>query len=224
MSQPESLSPTQIVAARVKQFRTAHGWSARELAERCAEAGAPHLERSILANLENGRRKTVTIDEVLVLAWVLGVPAAMLFIPLGTEHEIAITSEIVMHPHLAFRWLVGDEEPPTSERLVAGHVDSALFNRAAQPIRLYDRLSEVQDALGRAERDLAWAKDAGKADQAKAAEQRRDEALQRLADVLDDMVTMGVLPPAIWHERYDRMRAAGYLRNPDSIERWTEET
>lgn len=77
MSQPsESLPPpslTEVVARRVRDLRTRHGWSARELADRCAAAGMPGLDRSVIANLENGRRRDVSIQEAAVLARVLDV-------------------------------------------------------------------------------------------------------------------------------------------------------
>jgi len=80
-------TPTQVVAQRVRELRTRHGWSAQALADRCADAGMPHLVRDVLANLEAGRRETVTIDEVMVLAYVLDVAPVDLFVPPSTDVE-----------------------------------------------------------------------------------------------------------------------------------------
>lgn len=209
--------PSDVVGERVREYRSERRWRAQDLAERCKAAGAPELTTAVIANIETGRRdpegnrrRFITIDEVLILAWVLGVPPVMLFIPLGSADEMAITPQVTVHPSLAFPWVMGEEHPPASDpKYVADHVDMALFSRAAQPIRLYGRLAEAQDALTRAQRQDN--------------EERQDEALRRLAEVLDDMVAMGVRPPAIWHERYDRMVDAGYLRNPKVIERWEGE-
>lgn len=74
-------TPTQVVAQRVRELRTRHGWSAQVLAERCADAGMPHLVRDVIANLEAGRRETVTIDEVMLLAYVLDVAVVDLIVP-----------------------------------------------------------------------------------------------------------------------------------------------
>ena len=60
-------TPAETVAQRVKELRKRRNWSARQLADRCAELGAAGLDRSVLANLESGRRRTVSIDEVFVL-------------------------------------------------------------------------------------------------------------------------------------------------------------
>lgn len=62
----------RIVARNVRDLRNARGWSARELSERCTAAGTS-IERSVLANLENGRRASVTVDELDTLATVFGV-------------------------------------------------------------------------------------------------------------------------------------------------------
>src|SRR4051794_30252810 len=75
-------TPTQVVAARVKQLRKEQGLSAQKLADRCAEAGGRDLAtRSVIANLESGRRDTVSIDEVFVLAFALNVAPVHLVIP-----------------------------------------------------------------------------------------------------------------------------------------------
>ncbi len=80
-------TPTQVVAQRVRELRTRHGWSAQALADRCADAGMPHLVRDVLANLEAGRRESVTIDEVMVLAYVLDVAPVDLIVPPNTDVE-----------------------------------------------------------------------------------------------------------------------------------------
>lgn len=73
-------TPSQVVARQVKRLRGERGLSAQRLAERCADLGMPELNRSVLANLENGRRPFVTLDELYVLALALNAPpVALLF-------------------------------------------------------------------------------------------------------------------------------------------------
>lgn len=62
------------VARRVAELRRQRGWSAQRLADEMTEAGQ-HVSRSTLANLENGRRDRITVDELYAFATVLGVPA-----------------------------------------------------------------------------------------------------------------------------------------------------
>ena len=78
---------SDIIVQQVKALRRARGWSARELARHCAEAGAPDLTLSVLNNIETGRpdpktgerRRRVTVEELLALARALDVlPSALL--------------------------------------------------------------------------------------------------------------------------------------------------
>jgi transcriptional regulator with XRE-family HTH domain len=74
-----------VVARRVREVRSRRGWSAQELADRLREAGFPELDRGIIANLESGRRRSVSIDEVLALALVLDMAPVHLFVPVADE-------------------------------------------------------------------------------------------------------------------------------------------
>lgn len=55
------------IAMRVKEERCRRGWSASTLSEKVEAAGA-HFPRSILANLENERRDTFDITEIVAIA------------------------------------------------------------------------------------------------------------------------------------------------------------
>lgn len=75
---PETVS--DVTARRVRELRQQWGWSAAELAERCAEWGHPQLTASVIANIESGRRdkngrrrRDVTVDEAFAFARVLQV-------------------------------------------------------------------------------------------------------------------------------------------------------
>lgn len=72
------MSTTAAIATRVRGLRKARGWSAQRLAEEMTAAGLP-WDRNIVANLENGRRKVVTVDELLCFARIFDVgPMALL--------------------------------------------------------------------------------------------------------------------------------------------------
>lgn len=78
---------TRLVAAIAEQVRHRRdelGLSGQELSARCAQRGFP-IHRSVIANLENGRRGTVSVAELLVLAAALDVPAFQLLAPLDSE-------------------------------------------------------------------------------------------------------------------------------------------
>lgn len=65
------MTQTDVVIARLRVARKARGWSARRLAERCAELGVPSLDRSTITNIETGRRQRLGLDEFLTLTTAL---------------------------------------------------------------------------------------------------------------------------------------------------------
>lgn len=83
MTQP--LSPHKVIAARMRELRTGRGWSAQRLAEEMTKVGIP-WDRSIVANLEGGRRRTVSVEEMFALAFILNVaPVHLMVPPVGKE-------------------------------------------------------------------------------------------------------------------------------------------
>lgn len=71
--------PTETVAKRVRKLRGK--MTAEQLAEKMREVGVP-FDKTVVANLETGRRRFVTVQELLALAYVLNVaPAALLVDP-----------------------------------------------------------------------------------------------------------------------------------------------
>jgi transcriptional regulator with XRE-family HTH domain len=78
---------SDMVAARVRKVRKRRGWQPADLAARCAELGAGHLTENAIENIESGRRaggrrrRTVTVDELLILALALNVAPVHLLVP-----------------------------------------------------------------------------------------------------------------------------------------------
>lgn len=95
--------------------------SAQQLADECGRHGFA-ITRSALANLENGRRESLAVAELLVLATALGVAPALLLFPVGYASAVEITPDREMTPWDACRWFLGgvrvpaakDIEPPDS--------------------------------------------------------------------------------------------------------------
>jgi transcriptional regulator with XRE-family HTH domain len=110
---------SDVVAQRVRKLRQQWGWSAAELAQRCAEWGHPQLTASVIANIESGRRdkngrrrRDVTVDEAFAFARVLQVPVGELVDPaerMVSAHELV---EWLRH-----QYIVVDEGQAT-DRLV----------------------------------------------------------------------------------------------------------
>jgi transcriptional regulator with XRE-family HTH domain len=80
--------------------------SAQQLADRCAELGMP-IARSVLANLESGRRESVSAAEIMILAQALDVPPVLLMFPLGRVEAIEYLPGQQMPPWDAMMWFSG---------------------------------------------------------------------------------------------------------------------
>ncbi len=65
------------IIAKLRALRKIQKVSAQALADRMTELGYP-IQRTVIANLENGRRAEVSIDHVLVAAQALGTTIAAL--------------------------------------------------------------------------------------------------------------------------------------------------
>jgi transcriptional regulator with XRE-family HTH domain len=107
---------SDFIGQRVKEVREGLGWTAEQLAARCAEIGAPEITRSVIANIESGRRdqagrrrREVTVDELLKLSYALSVPPPFLFLPIQGRERLRITESVDMLPAQAVSWVVGDD-------------------------------------------------------------------------------------------------------------------
>jgi transcriptional regulator with XRE-family HTH domain len=68
---------TRSIAAQIRQRRKARKWSAQRLSDECAELGL-EFPRTTLADLENGRRRSISVAELLVAARALEITPACL--------------------------------------------------------------------------------------------------------------------------------------------------
>jgi transcriptional regulator with XRE-family HTH domain len=97
----------RMVAREIRRYRDERKLSAQQLADRTAELGM-EIPRSVLANLESGRRETVTVPEILVLAAALQVAPVELLCPVGFDEQIEILPGRMMDPLSASRWVDGE--------------------------------------------------------------------------------------------------------------------
>ncbi|WP_097982862.1 helix-turn-helix domain-containing protein [Streptomyces sp. f150] len=74
-------APTALISARVieklRDARRANAVSARALAEAMTEAGYP-IQRSVIANVENGRRAEISVDHLVIACRALAIDPATL--------------------------------------------------------------------------------------------------------------------------------------------------
>lgn len=65
-------SASRAVGVNLRRFRESCGWSAEKIASAMTMSGI-EWTRQVVTKLENGGRRSVTVDELLALAKVLGV-------------------------------------------------------------------------------------------------------------------------------------------------------
>ena len=103
----EAPTPSTVVRRRIRELRQKQGMSAQKLADRCAELGMPELNRPVIANIETGRRPTVSIDEVLVLAYALNVAPIHLFVPVEPGAYMEVAPGFLLDAEKARTWVRG---------------------------------------------------------------------------------------------------------------------
>jgi transcriptional regulator with XRE-family HTH domain len=69
---------TRSIATEIRRRRKARKWSAQRLSDECAALGL-EITRTAISDLENGRRRFITVAELLIIAQALEIgPAALL--------------------------------------------------------------------------------------------------------------------------------------------------
>lgn len=191
--------PSDVVAERLREARKRRGWTAQQLAERCAAVGAPELTAMAISNIETGRRKEgrrtriVTIDEALVLGYVLDAPFPGLFLPDDGE-ELPITAGIQMHPGDVLAWLSGDAEPKPEGR--------EPWMRSVGPVVVYKELRR-------------WMMKTLPAD---APDSVKEAHLKNLGKVLDAAAEAGLRLWPLPRDWVEFLRAHDLVRYPDALQ------
>ncbi|WP_328410343.1 helix-turn-helix domain-containing protein [Nocardia sp. NBC_00403] len=125
-----TITPHQAVKQAVTALRKKQGWTADELATECERLGMPSLNRSVIANIESGRRKYVSIDELCCLAFALDVAPVHLLIPIGDEEVdfYSATPQAMLPIRKARQWVRGEWVPPGRDpRLYFANVPAEEF-------------------------------------------------------------------------------------------------
>jgi transcriptional regulator with XRE-family HTH domain len=108
------MTPTEVVAAQVRQLRRKRDWTAAELAAKMTEVGIP-WDRSLVSRLETGTRENITLVEVLALAAVLNVAPIHLFVPVDSRIEYEVTPNWTIDVPAVRRWVRGQAPLPGAD-------------------------------------------------------------------------------------------------------------
>ncbi|MFT3660010.1 MAG: helix-turn-helix transcriptional regulator [Gordonia sp. (in: high G+C Gram-positive bacteria)] len=98
---------TERIASSVQARRKAKKMTAAQLADRTAELGHP-LSRSVISDIETGRKRSLEVGELIVLAAALGVPPIVLIYPDIPDGEVEALPGWQVPSGAALDWFSGD--------------------------------------------------------------------------------------------------------------------
>jgi transcriptional regulator with XRE-family HTH domain len=127
---------TRSIAQQVRRRRKTIGWSAKHLSDACYILGH-EIPRSVIADLENGRRRSISIAELLVLARALGASPVELVCPLEFDGQIRVSPTEPLASVEARQWWGGrDTEPDVIKNVMVEVVAPLLERIEAQAVAL----------------------------------------------------------------------------------------
>jgi transcriptional regulator with XRE-family HTH domain len=210
---------SDLIAERVKELRQRRGLTAKQLADRCKELGAPDLTASVIANIESGRpdstgrrRRELSVEEHLALSLALEVPPALLLLPINDELEV--TPSARMDAYTFASWFTGDDgfiqAVLDHEGLdVRGDDGKDRLSRYRRDARPLDLLRNLYVSIAIFKRISAGG-DAPEFKPADAAIAFNDIA-QRVAHLVDWLWSIGITPPSLPRELVE------ILANPEAL-------
>jgi transcriptional regulator with XRE-family HTH domain len=157
-----SVKPSDGIGQRLAKYRRLAGLSAQQLSDKIGGM----LSRSVIANIENGRKTDLTVDQLIALSWALDVPPVALALPLDepwryvriVDSEDYVVYERAVHSVL---WFIDQGELPMTKsektRSSAGRVLAKTTVRTLQKYGwalLESRAHKDEQARVEAERDL----------------------------------------------------------------------
>lgn len=95
------------IAGEIRRCRNAKKLSAAKLSDRTAAVGMK-ITRAVIADLENGRKKTLDISELIVLARALEVPPLQLIYPDLPDGEVEMWPGVENRSIVAAQWFSGE--------------------------------------------------------------------------------------------------------------------
>lgn len=126
-----AIDPVANISVRVRELRTRKGWTGAELGKRMTALGS-RWDRSIVANLENGRRATVSVSELFALARVFDVAPVHLLVPVQ-ERAFRVAEGEVYPAGRVRDWVRGGTPlPGTDERMFRSEVP---LDELPQPVQ-----------------------------------------------------------------------------------------
>ncbi|MDX3747494.1 helix-turn-helix transcriptional regulator [Streptomyces sp. AK08-02] len=185
------------VAGEVRRRRKEMGWSAQDLADACEQLGHP-IPRNVIANMESGRRASLPLVDVMVLAAALETYPVCLIFPVGyVERTQELPFQGLVPTWDALRRFTGDEDMPLYDAGLVPDFEAhaSLVRTALAALEEEERARfAVKTATNRTQQEEAERKRTKYADEAVSAKYNL-RYLRR--DIRDEGATPPHLPPAL---------------------------
>lgn len=219
---------SDVAGERIAHWREARGWTRKQLAEECQKID-PKLTFESISNIESGRRKegvrrrTISVDELMIIARGLNVPPVLLLVPYPDSSFVELVpGDPVNAPH-AIEWLIGEAFPgdlddstsfqqwmetvepllflDTHRRALATYSDRLGLLRRAQHrfAQAFERMKVPSTAPQLSEEELEMNRTVIKLEQANlvAAQDKVTESETGIADLRATMRAKGYPPPPL---------------------------
>lgn len=200
---------TRSVMAQVKRHREALGLRAQDVSDRAAALGV-NLPRGVIAKLESGERRQITLPEFIAMSAALEVPLPLLLAPIDMGAEVEVLPGFRRPADVAYRifsgeaWSQSDPAWRTAERDRFIVRTNRMLQRYAEHRQLLSRISVQSGGLmvhvikGRGA-DSKGDKSRGDAEHAQWQAQRQVilEDWDRLMKLREDMEYEEWVPPAL---------------------------
>ena len=133
MYTPKYDRPSAGIGDRLKRYRLLSGLSAQKLSDELDGA----ISRGVIANIEAGTKRDVTVDELIQLAYALDIPPVMLALPVEEPNENVLVYRglgvedfgLVSSSYRLVRWFSGEnvfKRPLRPARVLATSILRAL--------------------------------------------------------------------------------------------------
>lgn len=139
------------IASEVRRLRNSEGISAQALADRISEMG-PEISRSVVADIENGRRKFITVTELMLLARALNTAPILLIYPGPYRDKTEFLPGATATQMWALKWFSAGiaewGEESISDDSVAHERDTYQSN--VRRFRMAEAIWDLEEKLARA--------------------------------------------------------------------------
>ena len=208
MEQPDWMARVGMgIAGEIRRHRLSAGMSAQQLSDACAALGA-NIPRTVISNIENGRRTNVSVAEVLVFARALGVPPIALIFPAGYVAEVEYMPGRRTDVAQAIDWFAGEIGINEKTRLADLPRQEWALTVAREHRRLERRITSIYRSIWEEGTQLGFEATGPEIDSAR---QHAHTLELKLKALREDMVRRGLTPPKT-HLKVDDLTAP----NPES--------